>query len=428
MAKAIFETNTKQFLAKSLQWSKSYQQVCLFQSNGFQDQYSTIHSLMAIGAKDEFSAHTGQAFTALEEFKSRHKGSFMPGFFSYELKNELESLDSKEQNILEFPDVYFFIPQISILFFEESIEISAEEDPELLFQLINQTEEIKLTEDFQIQIQPKMVKEEYLKAFQGMIDHIQRGDIYEANLCQEFFDDQAKIEHPEQLYIKLNSLSPTPFASFFKINQHYIISASPERFLAKRGNTLISQPIKGTAPRGLSPEEDQQFKNNLKSNPKEIAENVMIVDLVRNDLTRSAVPGTVQVTEKLGLYSFKHVHQLISTITCDKDPQITDVQSIMNTFPPGSMTGAPKLSAMKICDQLEKSRRGIYSGSIGYFDENGDFDFNVVIRTILYNQSKSYLSFHTGGAITIDANAESEYQECLTKASAILKALNQSIK
>ncbi|MFZ4262986.1 anthranilate synthase component I family protein [Sphingobacterium sp. HJSM2_6] len=428
MAKAIFETNTKQFLAKCLQWSKSYQHVCLFHSNGFQDQYSTIHSLLAIGAKDEFSAQAGQAFAALEDFKSRHKGSFMPGFFSYELKNELETLNSKEQNVLEFPDAYFFIPQISIVFYGNSIEISCEEDPQILFNNIIQTAEIADSENFQIHIQPKMQKEEYMEAFHSMIQHIQRGDIYEANLCQEFFDDNAHIAHPEQLFLKLNTLSPTPFASFFKINKHYIISASPERFLAKRGNTLISQPIKGTAPRGRSPEEDQQLKDKLKSNPKEIAENVMIVDLVRNDLTRSAVPGTVQVTEKLGLYSFKQVHQLISTITCIKDQHISDIQAIKNTFPAGSMTGAPKLSAMKICDQLEKSRRGIYSGSIGYFDANGDFDFNVVIRTILYNQHKNYLSFHTGGAITIDANAEAEYEECLTKASAILKALNQTIK
>jgi len=193
--------------------------------------------------------------------------------------------------------------------------------------------------------------------------------------------------------------------------------------MAKRGEILFSQPIKGTAPRGKNIEEDTIIKQKLRNNPKEIAENVMIVDLVRNDMTRSAAAGTVDATRKLEVHSFKQVHQLISTITCKQHPDISAIQAIKNAFPPGSMTGAPKISAMQLCDRYENSRRGIYAGTVGYFAPNGDFDFNVIIRTLLYNKNRQYLSFHTGGALTIDADPELEYQECLLKASGIFKTL-----
>ena len=153
----------------------------------------------------------------------------------------------------------------------------------------------------------------------------------------------------------------------------------------------------------------------------------MIVDLVRNDLTRSAMPGTVNADKILQVHSFQQVHQLISTVSCIQDSQVSDVQALANTFPPGSMTGAPKISAMKLCDQYEASKRSIYAGSIGYFSPEGDFDFNVVIRSVLYNATTQYLSFHTGGAITLDANPEDEYQECLLKGKAILKTLQATL-
>jgi para-aminobenzoate synthetase component 1 len=271
-----------------------------------------------------------------------------------------------------------------------------------------------------------MSKPEYLEAFSKLKTHIQRGDIYEVNLCQEFYAEGATID-PLLTYRELNRVSPTPFSTFFKIRDRYILSASPERFLAKRGETLVSQPIKGTAPRGRSPEEDSRIIKELRNNPKEIAENVMIVDLVRNDMTRSAKPGTVAAENKLEVKSYQQVHQLVSTVTCTKNPCISDIEAIKNIFPPGSMTGAPKISAMRLCDSYEASRRGVYSGTVGYFAPNGDFDFNVIIRTILYNKTQKYLSFHTGGAITYSAEAEKEYAECLLKAGAILKTLGAEL-
>ena len=426
MAKAIFETDSSAFLLQALNWSKGYDTVCLFQSNGFQNQYSKIGNLLAIGAKEEFSANVGSVFTDLENFKSRYPNTLIPGFLSYDLKNEVEDLHTNHPNPLGFPDAYFFIPQILIEFNRDSISITAE-DPQKTFEEISMFPSLDLQYQFKGKIQPRMDQEAYFDAFNNIQRHIYQGDIYEANLCQEFYDEQAEIDNPEALYVRLNSLSPTPFSSFIKVKDKYVISASPERFLAKRGKTLVSQPIKGTAARGKNAKEDEELRNNLASNPKEIAENVMIVDLVRNDLTRSAIPGTVEVTEKLGIYTFEHVHQMISTVSCQMDESLTETEVIRNTFPAGSMTGAPKISAMKLCDKYETSRRGVYSGAIGYFSADGDFDFNVVIRTILFNKTQQYLSFHTGSAITVDANAAHEFAECYTKASAILKALEQKL-
>ena len=230
---------------------------------------------------------------------------------------------------------------------------------------------------------------------------------------------------PLSIFLKLNEISPNPFTAFFKVKDKYVISASPERFLAKRGNKLISQPIKGTSKRYADTNEDEQSKQTLRAHSKELQENVMIVDLVRNDLTKSAKAGTVNTEELFGIYSFNQVHQMISTVVCELRDDISEVQAIKNTFPMGSMTGAPKISAMQLMEQYERTKRGVYSGAIGYFGPDGDFDFNVVIRTLLYNHSEKYLSFHVGSAITYHADPAKEYEECLLKAQAILEVLGQ---
>lgn len=421
MAKAIFEVNIEGFERKALAWAEQFEQCCYLQSNGYKDAFSAIDSILAVDSIATFES-SQNTFESLEIFKTKHPQQWMFGFFGYDLKNEIEELHTPFPDPLKFPDCYFFIPKVLIKFCGTSIHIEAD-DPKAVFDQINNfSEEAKEENTATPNIRTRMSKEEYFTAFDHMIRHIRRGDIYEVNLCQEFYAENAVI-NPLAVYQKLNTVSPTPFSTFFKLSDRYILSASPERFLAKRDNMLISQPIKGTAPRGNTHEEDENIINELKSNPKEIAENVMIVDLVRNDMTRSAQPGTVAAERRLEVHTFKQVHQLISTITCTKSKEISDIQAIKNIFPPGSMTGAPKVSAMRLCDTYEHSRRGVYSGTVGYFSPEGDFDFNVVIRTILYNQSEKYLSFHTGGAITIDAEAEKEYNECLLKASAILQTL-----
>lgn len=255
-----------------------------------------------------------------------------------------------------------------------------------------------------------------------MQQHIALGDIYEANFCQEFYAENTQIE-PLSTFWRLNVISEPPFACFLKINRHFLLSASPERYLQRKGNTVISQPIKGTAKRSQNPEKDEQLKTELKQNPKERSENVMIVDLVRNDLSHFATKGSVKVTELCKVYTFKQVHQLISTIEATVNENTSSVDLIRSTFPMGSMTGAPKVSAMKIIEQLEATKRGLYSGAVGYFAPNGDFDFNVVIRSILYNAERQYVSFSVGSAITAKSAAEREYDECLIKAKAMRKVL-----
>ncbi|MCC2598443.1 anthranilate synthase component I family protein [Sphingobacterium sp. FBM7-1] len=423
MATAVFQVDTLQFERQALQWAQQFDEVCFFQSNGYRDEYGQIDRLLAADAVDSLTAQQGDAFAALEKFRAKYPDSWMPGFFSYDLKNEIEALTTSFPDRLAFPDAYFFIPRILIHFRKQEVEIEAPQPDEIYQAILSfQPTEEDLQTPQDMVFQKRMSKGAYLEAFQKLQQHIRLGDIYEVNLCQEFYTENVQLS-PLGVYQALNRTSPTPFSCFFKIQNKYILSASPERFLAKRGDKLISQPIKGTAARGSSAEEDQAIAECLKNNPKEIAENVMIVDLVRNDLTRSAQPGTVRANRQLEVQTFKQVHQLVSTITCQKKSTISDVLAIRHTFPPGSMTGAPKISAMRLCERYENSKRGIYAGAVGYFDPVGDFDFNVVIRSLLYQQTPSYLSFHTGGAITIDAEPEKEYEECLLKAAAILKTL-----
>ena len=256
-----------------------------------------------------------------------------------------------------------------------------------------------------------------------MLQHIKRGDIYEANICQEFYSEAAKI-NPLETFFQLNEISKPPFSVFLKLNHLFALSASPERYLKRVENTIISQPIKGTAKRLKDKTEDLKMVRQLAADPKERSENIMITDLVRNDLSRIAVKGSVAVDELCAIYTFEQVHQMISTIRCTVAPNTSSVEVLRNTFPMGSMTGAPKISAMKIIEEIEDAKRGLYSGAIGYFSPSGDFDFNVVIRSILYNSLKEYVSFSVGSAITINSIPEKEYEECLLKAKAMRQVLN----
>lgn len=426
---ALFSNIRPSILKQALYWSSRYDTSCLLQSNGFADAYSKVEWMLAVGKIDEFTSNGVDTFEKLDAFRSRYPNNWIPGFFGYDLKNEIETLSTAFDDGLSFPDAYFFIPQTVLSFENGCLSIQTTGNPDHIYAQIIATKIPRAIDEypfFKGAFKKRMSKEEYARAFAHMKQHIARGDIYEVNLCQEFYAENCTID-PHQVYDRLSTVSPTPFGCFFSMDDRYILSASPERFLAKRSGTLISQPIKGTARRGGSDKEDQKIKADLLSNPKEIAENVMIVDLVRNDLTRSAAPGSVAAERKLEVHSFKQVHQLVSTITCRKNDDLSDLTCIENTFPPGSMTGAPKISAMKLCDRYEQSKRGVYAGAIGYFAPDGDFDFNVVIRTLLYNATNRYLSFHTGGAITFEADADREYEECLLKAKGILEALGTEL-
>lgn len=273
-----------------------------------------------------------------------------------------------------------------------------------------------------VALTPRFSNDDYKQAVEKLKEQLQQGNIYEVTFCQEFYNDSANI-NPFETYIKLNANTRAPMSCFYKKENQFIISSSPERFMCRRENKIYSQPIKGTAPRSSSREEDEWLKDNLQNSEKERAENMMIVDLVRNDLSRIAQPGTVDVNELLGVYTFKTVHQLISTVSCEVAPTISFSEIMRAAFPMGSMTGAPKISAMTLIDEHEKTNRGLFSGSVGYIDPAGDFDFNVIIRTILYNAKRNYVSVQTGGAITIQSDPDAEYEECMLKAKAMMDVL-----
>ncbi len=416
-----FPEDINLFKNKALQWAASFETACCFYSNSYPDNYSAFDTLIAVGASSILEANAGSAFQQLNDFVELSGWSI--GFIGYDLKNEIEPLNSANQDNLKFPDLFFFKPEILLKINGNTVKISSP-DPQITIQEIDKIRLIEKSVQFSSTVKSRFTKSEYIDTVEAIKEHIKRGDIYEMNFCQEFYSNNVNID-PLSVFKALNELSPTPFASFFKHQDQFIISASPERFISKRGNKLVSQPIKGTIRRGLDYEEDNRLKSLLRNDVKEQSENVMIVDLVRNDLTKCSIPGSVRVEELFGIYSFEQVHQMISTVVSIADPQLTNPEIIKHAFPMGSMTGAPKIRAMELIEQFEKSKRGIFSGSIGYFSPDGDFDFNVVIRTILYNAAEKYLSFQVGSAITYASVPEKEYEECMVKAEAINKVLSK---
>lgn len=406
------------FREKALHWAAKAGNCCCFDSNTYADPYSAFDFLLAAGVKREVRATTA-AFTALQEFLSE-SASWSFGFLTYDLKNELEDLDSAHADRLHFPNLYFFEPEHLLQIRGDELRLTSA-DPEQVFDAVGMLQLPEPVFPGNLEIRQRTSRAEYLAAVARIREHIRRGDIYELNFCQEFFAE-ADLD-PETVFRELSRVSPAPFAVFFREGDRYLISATPERFLGKRGNKLITQPIKGTAKRAADPAEDRRAAQELKENEKERAENVMIVDLVRNDLTRCAVPGSVRVEELFGIYSFSQVHQMISTVVCEVPASASLTDLIRPLFPMGSMTGAPKLRAMQLIEEYEKTRRGLFSGAAGYFSPAGDFDFNVVIRSILYNAADRYVSFQAGSAITFDSDPEKEYEECLLKIAGILDVL-----
>ncbi len=343
------------------------------------------------------------------------------GYLSYDLKNEFETLLSENIDGLEFPEIHFFIPKTLFKIENDTISL-VYGDISLLPNVKDFFLKNKGTQTIPIQLTPRITEEEYLSKIRSVKEHIQQGDIYEMNFCYELFNENVEM-NPFETYTKLNDLTNAPFSCFGNFNNKYILSASPERYIRKTGQQIISQPIKGTISRGANEFEDLKQIENLKNNQKERSENIMIVDLVRNDLSKIAAKNSVKVEELCGIYTFETVHQMISTVSATIKPHITFLDILKATFPMGSMTGAPKIRAMELIEEYEATKRGVYSGCVGYVKPNGDFDFNVIIRTLLYNSKKKYLSCMVGGAITSKSNEKEEYQETLLKAKAILQAL-----
>ena len=417
--------NPSLFKEQLLYWAQQFREVAFLDSNNYPQAYSSYDCLLAVDAFTLLQTDYDNAFEDLKQYQQTTK-DWLFGYLSYDLKNDSERLQSNNFDGLDFPDLFFFQPKKIFLLKGNQLETrylhlcddELQEDYQDITTIVPQ----QSTASDSVVVHARIDQKKYLEQVQKMQEYIHKGDIYEANFCMEFYAENATIE-PLEKFQKLNAISQPPFAVFLKNNQQYLLSATPERYLRKEGEDLISQPIKGTAKRYEDPVADEKAKDDLASNPKERAENIMITDLVRNDLSRTAQKGSVQVEELCGIYSFMQVHQMISTITSKMDEKYAVIDVLRLTFPMGSMTGAPKISAMKIIEELEATKRGLYSGAVGYFTPEGDFDFNVVIRSILYNQKKQYLSFSVGSAITALSVPEQEYEECLLKAKAMKSVL-----
>nr|WP_262902531.1 anthranilate synthase component I family protein [Lutimonas saemankumensis] len=410
-------------------WAQKFNEVILLEGNTSSQitiqPYSEYDAILVVGANLSLSSSFENAFEKLKSFQNENK-DYLFGHLSYDLKNDIEELSSSHEDRVGFKDLYFFQPlrlliwknnEVEFLYLEEVGDKINSDFKEIENYLVEY--ELPRERPF---IHSKISRESYYESVGNILDHIHRGDIYEVNFCQEFYASQTDIE-PVSVFEKLNSISLAPFACFVKQDDKYLLCSSPERFVKKTGNKIIAQPIKGTARRTSSPSEDKKLARELSQDPKERAENIMIVDLIRNDLSRGAQKGSVKVEELCKVYSFQQVHQLISTVTALAENNLHPVDIIKNLFPMGSMTGAPKISAMKIIEEEEASKRGLYSGAVGFFDPQGNFDFNVVIRSILYNASKRYVSFSVGSAITSKSVIEKEFEECLLKAKALREAL-----
>lgn len=412
-----------------LYWANRFPKTIYLDSN----QYTNIpyYSYECIIAADPISEKVSDTFTEMRAYvENTHDWLF--GFISYDMKNDTEELKSNNPDMIQMPLMHFFCPRYIFFINPDKVNIHYHPDPQKP-EFPNEIKEL-LDSSFvppqydvpPIALQHHLSKEIYIETIQNIKQHIQRGDIFEMNFCQEFFAHPVKV-NPFQLYARLNDVSPTPFSCYYRYHDRYLLSASPERFLTKNGQHIITQPIKGTIRRGINSDEDHRLKRQLYNDPKERAENVMIVDLVRNDLTKTALKGSVQVDELCGIYTFSQVHQMISSIRSIHDPRYSIMDTIQQAFPMGSMTGAPKVKAMELIEYYEQSGRGLYSGTVGYITPEKNFDFNVIIRSFLYNQTNEYLSFHVGGAITANSDPEQEYAECLVKAKAMMDALNIKI-
>ncbi len=424
MKRHIFSitSHTEEALRKNiLHAAPHFSHFAFLDSNKHHDKYSQYDWLAAIGGHEIFE-FSDQVFANLNKCLAA-TDDWLFGHLTYDLKNEVESLSSKNPRQVEFPPALFFVPQTVV--YSRNGMLTAEslmhKDENELFRNLESFTEVHPVST-PVHLQPFTNRMEYLQKIASLKEHLQYGNIYEVNYCMEFGAVATQFD-PLGVFEKLNSSTQAPFAAFYRNGDNHLLCASPERYLQKKGNRIISQPIKGTAKRSSDPTEDDQIKQELFSSEKERSENIMITDLVRNDLSRTAARASVKVDELFGIYTFSSVHQMISTISSLLDEEYTLADVLATTFPMGSMTGAPKVKAMQLIEEHETFNRNLYSGSVGYITPNGDADFNVVIRSLFFNTRSSYLSARVGSAITIHCDTEREYEECLLKAEKLLEAL-----
>lgn len=403
--------------------------LCCLDSNGHQqDPYGRYYFIIGIGAQATLRVdETGSAFKAWRTFAQQHKDQWCLSYLSYELKDEVEQLTSNNIATQNFPVLHSFVPRYTIALHRDGRWELQNNGPLTDAQLWQQWANTPLPNpttapSIPITLQPRISKDQYIQAVQIVKDQIREGAVYELNFCQELYANDLQID-PLATFERLNNIAATPFAAYYRHDQYHALCGSPERFLCQRGQQIIAQPIKGTRRRGQTPEEDNALRAALAASEKDQAENIMIVDLMRNDLTKVCQTGTIQVPELFGIYGFERVWQMISTVTGMLRSGCTGLDALQAAFPIGSMTGAPKVSSLQWIEQLEVVQRGLYAGAIGYINPMGELDFNVVIRSLLYDANRGYASCQVGGAIVYDSDPMAEYEECWIKAQTVLEAL-----
>lgn len=418
-----YQISDADFWKKACYWAnRTHQSIGFYNGHGIEYPHNSFPKVLMAGKPCAIDPAL-PSFPQLQKYldKEIHLG----GFFGYDLKNELEDLKSENPSYHSFPELFFFEAEVIISATADLIEITSTQPDEILKEILAQS--ISNTHTKIAEVSVNMSRTEYLEKVEKIRQHILEGDFYELNICMEF-STKAHAFDPIQAYWQLSKESPMPFSCLLKMESDYLVCASPERFLKHEHGKLISQPIKGTIRRGNDAEEDEWLKKKLQESEKEIAENMMIVDLVRNDLTRSSILGSIEAEELFKIYSFDQVHQMISTITSRLSPDRSPLEAIKLAFPMGSMTGAPKIMAMKMIERYENAKRSMFSGAAGFFLPNGNFDFNVIIRSIYYSRHSKKISWQAGSAITWDSVAEQEYEECLLKTRSIQKILEVKIK
>ncbi|MFN4314426.1 MAG: anthranilate synthase component I family protein [Chitinophagaceae bacterium] len=409
---------------KVLNWVRPFNTFCFLDNHQYQLEPHSEECLMGVGAIETISSENGASLAGLQ--RMLESGQYWMGHFNYELKLAgRPGLLQNRPDRIGFPEFHFFRPALIVRIREHDWTIEGEGAAAAARQILEQADTTRNSGNVVSDIKSRISRKEYIDTIHRLQEHIRRGDCYEINFCQEFFAEQANID-PIETYGRLADISPNPFAGLYRLGDRWLICASPERFLKKKGKRILSQPIKGTLRRqsGTRHEIEAQ-RQELYNSAKDRAENVMVVDLVRNDLARICSRGSVKVDELYGVYSFPQVHQMISTVSGELIPQASFSEILEATFPMGSMTGAPKHRVMELIEQYESDRRGIFSGALGYVDPKGDFDFNVVIRSILYQSATGYLSFFAGSGITAYSVPENEWEECQLKAAAIRESLGQ---
>jgi len=419
-----------QLKEKVLTWVNRFSTFCFLDNHQYENNPNYVECLVAVGTKRYVSATAGQsALLKLQHFidetnAAKTSKGWLFGHLGYELKIETENLSTAAPEEIGFPDLFFFEPEYLIRFNESELHIQGDNADKIAQEIISH----KCNEPAKpqsVSFQSRISRSEYIGIVEKLKQHIQRGDCYEINFCQEFFARSVKI-NPLVVYQQLSKLSPNPFSALYRLEDKWLLCASPERFLSKKGNRLLSQPIKGTSKRVPNDKIlDTQQKEILQQSEKDKSENVMVVDLVRNDLSKVCKDGTVRVDELFGIYTFPQVYQMISTISGELKEQVSFTDIIQATFPMGSMTGAPKKRVMELIEQYEVQSRGIFSGAVGYISPSDDFDFNVVIRSVLYQETSGYLSYRVGSGITFYSDAANEWEECMMKAKAINQVFTQ---